>query len=323
MFLGVDGGGTKTEYVLIDAAGRVHARHVDASISHLENGFDAAAEVLVRGVDATLAQAGVTRAALRQAFVGQPCHGEDSTTHAQLCAVPTRALGTVPYVCGNDMVCSWAGALAGEDGISVIAGTGSIAYGEYAGRQARAGGWGEAIGDEGSAYWIAREGLTLFARMSDGRSAPGPLLGLLRSRLALEQDLDLCAQLYGPAAPGRMRFAQFAQWIHEAALAGDVQAAELFAKAGEALAECVVAVHRQLQPPPDHPLNVSWSGGAFSTALLRDGFASALATRAPTLCLRAPRFSPAIGAALHAARLAGTPLTADALRRLDQPCAAS
>ena len=35
------------------------------------------------------------------------------------------------------MVCSWAGSLAGDDGISVIAGTGSVAYGQYAGRKAR------------------------------------------------------------------------------------------------------------------------------------------------------------------------------------------
>ena len=73
------------------------------------------------------------------------------------------------------MVCSWAGSLACADGISVIAGTGSMAYGEYAGRQARCGGWGELIGDEGSAYWIAREGMNLFSRMSDGRAARGPL----------------------------------------------------------------------------------------------------------------------------------------------------
>ena len=73
------------------------------------------------------------------------------------------------------MICSWAGSLACEDGISVIAGTGSMAYGEYEGRSARAGGWGELIGDEGSAYWIAREGMNLFSRMSDGRAPRGPL----------------------------------------------------------------------------------------------------------------------------------------------------
>ena len=68
----------------------------------------------------------------------------------------------------------------------IVAGTGSIAYGEYAGRHARAGGWGDLFGDEGSAFWIAREGLRLFSRMSDGRAARGPLYDLLRERFELE-----------------------------------------------------------------------------------------------------------------------------------------
>ncbi|MEI9903464.1 MAG: BadF/BadG/BcrA/BcrD ATPase family protein [Asticcacaulis sp.] len=73
------------------------------------------------------------------------------------------------------MICGWAGSLAGADGINIVAGTGSIGYGERLGRGARAGGWGEVFSDEGSAYWIAVQGLAAFARMSDGRLAKGPL----------------------------------------------------------------------------------------------------------------------------------------------------
>jgi hypothetical protein len=54
----------------------------------------------------------------------------------------------------NDAVCAWAGSLGGEDGITIVAGTSSIGYGERKGRAARAGGWGEPFSDEGSAYWI-------------------------------------------------------------------------------------------------------------------------------------------------------------------------
>ena len=71
-------------------------------------------------------------------------------------AMPAALLGHRRYRCGNDMVCAWAGSLGGEDGINIVAGTGSIGYGERAGASARAGGWGEVFGDEGSAYWIAR-----------------------------------------------------------------------------------------------------------------------------------------------------------------------
>src|SRR5512138_112415 len=154
MFLGVDGGGTKTSYVVVDADGLVRARSLGPSVSHLAKGFARATDVLIDGIDATLRKAGLAPAELTYAFLGLPSYGEDSATTAQMDSMPSRLLDAARYRCGNDMICSWAGSLACTDGISVIAGTGSMAYGEYAGRQARCGGWGELIGDEGSAYWI-------------------------------------------------------------------------------------------------------------------------------------------------------------------------
>ena len=112
---------------------------------------------------------------------------------------PAQALPHRRYSCGNDMVCGWAGALAGADGINIVSGTGSIAYGEFAGRNARAGGWGELFSDEGSSYWLAREGLRLFSRMSDGRSPRGSLYEYVRRHFSLASDLDLCAAIYGKA----------------------------------------------------------------------------------------------------------------------------
>ena len=56
---------------------------------------------------------------------------------ALLDALPEPLLGHRRYRCGNDMVCAWAGSLGGEDGINIVAGTGSIGYGERA-RQDRA-----------------------------------------------------------------------------------------------------------------------------------------------------------------------------------------
>ncbi len=52
------------------------------------------------------------------------------------------------YTCNNDMVCGWAGSLAGSDGINVISGTGSMTHGERLGVGRRVGGWGELFGDE-------------------------------------------------------------------------------------------------------------------------------------------------------------------------------
>ncbi len=317
MFLGVDGGGTKTAYVLVDAEGRLRAHHVGPSIDHLAAGMEAARQRLREGIMTTLSAAGITAADVGHAFFGLPAYGEHPQATADLDALPTVALAPGRFRCGNDMVCSWAGSLACADGISVIAGTGSMAYGEYAGRQARCGGWGELIGDEGSAYWIAREGMNLFSRMSAGREARGALHGLVRERLGLSHDLHLCAHIYGSQADRRDAFAQFAKLVHEAAQAGDAGAADIFARAAGELVACVVATYRALGAPGPERLPVSHSGGVFDNApAVVAAFRAALAEAPVALEYRAPRFPPAIGAALYAARLSGAPLSESALQRL-------
>ena len=147
MFVGVDGGGTKTAFVLIDSDGNVRARHQESSSYYLEAGMDNTRTILGNGIAAILAQAGITTEELRFAFFGLPAYGEDSVIEPQLDALPGAFLNRNQYRCDCDMICSWAGSLACQDGISVISGTGSMAYGEFAGRGARAGGWGELFSD--------------------------------------------------------------------------------------------------------------------------------------------------------------------------------
>jgi len=322
MFLGVDGGGTKTAYALIDSQGNIRASHLTGSVSHLSEGVARAAALLVEGAVAVLTMAATDAARVTFAYFGLPSYGEDSATTAQLDAMPSSLFGASQYLCGNDMICSWAGSLACRDGISVIAGTGSMAYGECAGRAARAGGWGELIGDEGSAYWIAREGMNLFSRMSDGRAVRGPLYALVRTRFGIESDLDLCARIYGESTHTRGAFAQFARLVHDAAESGDGQARAIFERAADELVATVLAVRRSLQVPETVVLPVSYSGGVFTgSPTLIGAFNNALAAVPSAFDCRAPLYPPVIGAALYAARHAGMPLSDDALTHLREQCA--
>jgi N-acetylglucosamine kinase-like BadF-type ATPase len=258
------------------------------------------------------------------AFLGLPAYGEDSSLLRELDIAASPLLAPERYRCGNDALCGWAGALAGEDGINIIAGTGSMAYGEFAGKAARAGGWGELFSDEGSAYWLAREGLTLFSRMSDGRSPRGPLYEVLRKQFGLQSDLDLCAAIYGKGSAGRSELASLSKLMSQAASAGDTQVAELFVVAAGELAQMVDAVHRQLAVPEDVTMTVSYSGGMFQ---LREALLAPLQSRllagGRKYRLTEPRLPPAAGAVLYAARLAGTPLSPAAVVRLSAASSAS
>lgn len=317
MFLGVDGGGSKTAFALVDGAGNVLAQHEEGGSYHVEVGIVGVAGVLARGCAALFAAARIEPGDVTFGFLGLPAYGEDRVADPLLDELPYAVLGHRRYLCGNDMVCSWAGSLACADGISVIAGTGSMAYGELAGRRARSGGWGELFSDEGSAYWIARAGLALFSRMSDGRTPRGPLHELMRRTLALRDDLDLCGVVYGDMQGERSRIAALAPLVTQAAALGDPQAARVLAAAGVELADMVDAVRAALGAASDAQVAVSYTGGLFGRdGPLRSAFADALAARAQPYRLAPPRLAPVLGAALYAARTAGSPLDDGAVERL-------
>lgn len=316
-FLGVDGGGTKTRFLLIDETGRVLASHLEGPAYYLEIGLDELRRMLARGIGRTLAQAQVREKDLSYAFLGLPAYGEDSKLLPALDAAPAQALPHGRYRCDNDMVCGWAGALAGADGINIVSGTGSIAYGEFAGRNARAGGWGELFSDEGSSYWLAREGLRLFSRMSDGRMPRGPLYEHVRRHFALERDLDLCAAIYGKDIAQRSQFAQLARLLTAAAAEGDRAALGLCERAAQELADLVDAVCAQLSFPADAPILVSSSGGMFQPGNgLREALGAELQRRSPRYRFIETGLPPDVGAVIQAARLSGSPLSAESLKAL-------
>lgn len=318
LYLGVDGGGSKTAFLLVDESGRVLASHAEGPAYYLEIGWEAMRAMLARGIRATLDKVALPSSSLDFAFLGLPAYGEDSRLLGALNAAASPPLQREQYRCGNDAVCGWAGALACLDGINLIAGTGSIGYGEFNGRVARAGGWGELFSDEGSAHWIAREGLNLFSRMSDARTARGALYDILRRHFGLQSDLDLCAAVYDKSQIQRSHLAALSTLIAQAATGGDVQASALFSRAADELVQIVDAVHRQLEIPEHATVMVSYSGGMFQQRdLLLGRLQSKLAMDGRRYRVVAPRLPPAAGAALYAAKLSGAPLLAPAVSALE------
>ena len=105
------------------------------------------------------------------------------------------------------------------DGIAVISGTGSVAWGRRDGQHARAGGWGYLLGDEGSGYWVAREAVRRTLARID-RGEPADRLG---QQLAADCGLQATEQLLDHfyAQPDRRYWAGRARVVFELANAGD------------------------------------------------------------------------------------------------------
>jgi N-acetylglucosamine kinase-like BadF-type ATPase len=265
-------------------------------------GIDLVERVLRDGVERVTAAAGVRAESIERAFVALPGHGEASGDLAELDAIVRRVLEHDRYDVGNDAVAGWAGSLGGADGINIVAGTGSIAYGEWRGAAHRAGGWSEVFGDEGSAYWVAVRGLNAFSRMSDGRLPSGLLQTAIRERVGAATDLDVIGVVVDGWGAKRDRIAALAPAVTEAAEAGDAAAKAIVDDAGAELAALVGAVRAGLGVPAGETVPVSYSGGMFKAPGIRAAFEAALP---PGSELREPVAGPAVGAALYARRRAG------------------
>lgn len=318
VFLGVDGGGTKTALCVLTEEGAVLAELVAPSCYHLEGDgtTDVTRDVLSAAVTTVCDLAGTAPADLTHAFFGLPAYGEVAADVPVLDALPADLLGHDRYAVDNDVVAGWAGSLGGTDGIGVVSGTGSIAYGRNGSRGARVGGWGEGFGDEGSGHWLGLRALQEFSRMSDGRRAPGPLLDVLREHLALSTDLELVDVVLNRWRRSRREVAALSRPLVEAARRGDAVAAGVLEEAAAELVDLVVAVRVRAGFPDDAVVPVSRSGGVLAVPEVAEGFARRLSALGG-YDVRSPRFEPSRGAALLAARFAGRPLSDGALARVE------
>ncbi|GLP73141.1 N-acetylglucosamine kinase [Mycobacterium antarcticum] len=315
-YLGVDGGGSKTAFALIDSDGHVLARATAPPSYYFNSNFDVVEAALAQGITDVCGQADIDPSEITAAFFGLPGYGEASGDVAKLDAVPSRVLGHDRYSCDNDMVCGWAGSLAGEDGINVISGTGSMTYGERQGKGHRVGGWGELFGDEGSAYWIATQGLNAFSRMSDGRLDRSPLYTLLKNRLQLTGDLDVVSLVIDTWSGNRTSVAALATTVCQAAREGDGVASDILRSAAAELVTLVDTTRSLIGFTEAEVVPVSYSGGMFSDDAFRELFVAALSGLPAKYDLQRPLLDPAVGAALYAAKHRGEPLSHASVRRL-------
>jgi N-acetylglucosamine kinase-like BadF-type ATPase len=318
-FLGCDGGGTKTDLVVVTGEGRLaaslHARSTYYLSSRLR-GSELVGEVLDEAVPAVCSQAGIGPGDVRFAFFGLPGYGEVRADMPRLDAAVARALQHGRFRCDNDMLCGWAGSLAGADGINVIAGTGSMTYGRRAGAGVRVGGWGELFGDEGSGYWIGIRALRAFTKASDGRAERGPLYDVLRRDMALDADIDLVGLVLHQWQGARQQIAALAPAVREAAISGDRCAQAILAAAAAELVGLVGATRRRLGFKSGEAVPVSYSGGIFAMPEVLAAFLAGISALSAGYRVRRPRYPPVIGAALYAATLAGAPLDDAALHVL-------
>jgi glucosamine kinase len=178
-----------------------------------------------------------------------------------------------------------------SSGIAVIIGTGSAVWGTNgAGREARAGGWGYLLGDEGSGYWLAREAVRHALRRRDQGLEPDGLTRNLLADCGLAEPVELIAAFHSGA--GRAYWAQRSRVVIDAAGSDPVAGALLEAAVRE-LADLIVMVAGRIGS--SGPVILGGSIGA-NVPRIAQGIAAEVAARGITGVRPLDR-APVLGAA--------------------------
>ncbi len=275
-FLGIDGGGTKTDCAVGDdftLLGRGSAG--TAKLSRVSE--ERARANLGAAIERACSAAGVPLSSIMRTCYGMS--GASNLENAQRARHMTSAIvpGEVEIV--GDTTVALQAAFGPEAGVVVIAGSGSIAYGRNERNQtARAGGWGPSVSDEGSGDWIGRAAVSLSLRAHDAGAATSFLPEIMNTwHLATYDDVVRCV---GSTPPPD--FAALFPHVSAHAQAGDDLARGILLRAAGELAEICHIVLRRLWPYEQASAEVAMCGGVFrSSAIIREAFTEVIRGRRP------------------------------------------
>jgi glucosamine kinase len=239
--LGFDGGGTKTECVLMDAAGRIVARSISGPSNPSRGGVESATVEINKAAELCLQEAGIARNAVEALGAGLAGTAKPEMKESMQASLAEAFPGAVVNLF-TDL--EMALAAAGEGPVIVlVAGTGSAAIGRDAlGQVWRMGGYGPLHSDDGSAYDIGSRAVRRAMREREQRGTESRMGKSILEQLGCDSWPDL-----------QKRAAQKADSVYPlvfpvvamAADEGDTVACEILVQAAVALSSLVNAVAEQ------------------------------------------------------------------------------
>ncbi len=293
--IGIDGGGTKTELIAVAMDGnemfRIKSGPLNVNGTSEQNILETLTDLL-----------STTRQKAEGAFLAAACIGAAGMSNPKAEETLRKAFVstkfTAPLLIVGDHQAALAGALGSYVGMLLIAGTGSICCGRNeSGCEARTGGQGHLIDDEGSGYAIGRDILRAVVRAQDGRLQPTILTELVFDKLGITTTQELIANIYR-TGQGKEVIAGFSSLLPKALAHHDAAAIAICKKAASELFALVI--------PVAHKLDLLKGKLALSGSVLlkdeavREALLEELAHKLPELETVLPLADAASGAALLA-----------------------
>jgi glucosamine kinase len=290
IYLGIDGGGTKTTCVVADD-NTVLGTATSGGSNVTRLGEARVRESLHAAVREACAAAKVDPSRVESACIGLSGAGRVEVRDAitrMMREVLSRRVQVV-----SDLETTLEAAFGQTAGVITIAGTGSIAYGRDArGQTARAGGWGLAISDEGSGQWIGRTAVSVVLGAKDAGEKP-PLLEAILKLWDLTTLDELVRHANASPPPD---FSSLFPVVQSAADSGDRLAHQVLDQAGTELAALARGVIRRLFAGADS-VPLAMAGGVFrQSELVRQVFYNRVTAEFPQVTLNLTVVDPVQGA---------------------------
>ena len=294
--IGIDGGGTKTIGILATEAGQLLAQVQSGPANYHVVGETQTQTVLESVVGKLCEQAGVSRTSPIRFCLGMAGLGRiaDQQVIGRIC----DELGIRENrILTHDAHVALIGGTEKHEGVIIISGTGAIVYGINAdGKEARASGWGYLLGDEGSGYDIAIQGLRAVARAADGRDDQTELTNPILNRLGLNEPNELIRWVH---AASRDAIANLAEIVFDTAQTMDSIAERIVDNASDELVRAAGSVIGQLEFT--EPFDVVLSGGnLIHQPMFADKLRHRFTEIQPEASVLLPKHEPAYGAVLLA-----------------------
>ena len=316
LFLGIDGGGSRTQVCLGDERGRILAKAEAGPSNPTKVGMEGAKKEISRaaravlqkfskpaaGQGSQLARKGEGRRRHKPLLVAV-CAGVAGVDRAvlsrPLLAWLRKAIPARHHLLVVDAAIALHAALGSATGMIVVAGTGSIAYArDQRGKILRAGGWGAAFDDPGSGYDLGRKAIAAALRDFDGRGEHTVLTSRICRALKLSAITQIPLQKFDPH-----QVAALFPVVSEAASQGDRVARRICAQGACDLAQLALALGKRLGRRGIVP--VVCSGGVFRCSpMLQRSFARYVRRRMPNARVRLLEREPVEGALAMARELA-------------------
>ena len=291
-FVGVDGGGTKTALVACTADGREIASALCGPLNYNFIGLDAALANLQQGIAAL----SLPKGSIAAVGIGDPSIDDESESPvAKEFAVRAKVLLDAPVYVRSDAYMTLFALTGGKNaGVLIISGTGAMAIGENGnGDISVAGGWGRLTGDEGSGYYIGREGICAALRAADGVAPKTALTDAALTHFGADKPRDLIPVFYGDSEPD---IAGFSRCVAKCAEEGDKVAKGILFDAAVHLARYASVLLERCRAD----LLGVWGSVLCKNDTVRRAFENVVKEKFPNVEIRVPDRSAQLAAALYA-----------------------